>query len=280
MKKSIILILLMIFIIDNSIAQGYVFNIFKNARNQDRSKAVIVGLKGGYTINYMHFSDKDYNSLDGSTLNKPAYGLYIEIPIKKKLSIAPEVLMMERGMTKKYVWRNEIPTTDIIDAKYVDLRVPVIYRFLSGVSVKPYVFVAPDIAFCYGGTIDKNYDVEPNVLQQNNITDPDAIEIAKSDAVMSQFALSALVGAGVRYDINFQSFSLILKFDLGYNLGLTNTYSKAEKNGTAQLGNVNAYDPERIGKRFNRGFEAMLSIGLPLHFSEKGCSNFGNKRRR
>ncbi|MBO7073624.1 MAG: hypothetical protein J6W12_01750, partial [Bacteroidales bacterium] len=88
-----------------------------------------------------------------------------------------------------------------------------------------------------------------------------SVDISKSDAMRS-FDLSLAFGVGIRCNIHFQVFTLVLKLDGSYNLGLLNTNGAKE---SVYVDNL-AYHV-KDASRYNRGLEVMFSIGLPLKFN-------------
>lgn len=226
-------------------------------RKPNKTNAPYVGLKAGYSLYNMRFSNKNYDKLPGEYLMKPVLGVYFECPIDKikGLSVGCEAIIIERGMKKSFYFRDLVRENDVIDAKYFDFRIPVSYRFCRSRVVNPYVFAAADFAFCYGGTVSTEFP-------DGELTGA-SIDISKSDAVMSIFDASIVAGAGLRFNIGFRLFTLVIKADAAYNFGLINTMSSTD--GTPV--NVYAWTFNDKQTRFNRGLEFMLSIGIPLRFN-------------
>lgn len=255
--KRLITILLFVFAISfQTMAQvDYSFGNIKKKRNL--KNVPTIGVKGGFTMNNMAFSVKSYDKLPGEGVNAPAYGLFMEFPNSKirGLAIGGEVLMVERGVTKDFMFRNLYHEIDKISTKYIDIRIPVTYYFMSYNIVNPYVFVAADFAVCYSGSVSKSFP-------DNDEFEDLSIDMSKSDAVLRPYDISAVAGVGVRFNIPFQVFTLVIKLDADYNFGLLNTMPS--KHGTPI--DVYAYTYEKNESRKNRGLEFMISIGLPLKF--------------
>lgn len=253
-RIAAIIVLLMAFGLNAEAAWDYGFGYKPRS---SRKNVPVIGVKGGFTFYEMRFSDNYYDGLKLDKLNSPGFGMFAEFPFEDfpKMSIGVDILMIERGMSKSFNFRETISEIDRIDAKYIDLRIPVTYYFLDTYAINPYVFVAADVAFCFGGQVSKEF---PNGELPNV-----SVDISKSDAVMSPFDLSAVFGAGLRYKISFKRFTLPIKLEADYNLGLLNTLSST--NGTPI--DVYAYTFEKETRK-NRGFEIMLSIGIPLKFEK------------
>lgn len=255
MKRLIFILFFVLTIGFQTVAQvDYSFGNIKKKRNF--KNVPTIGLKGGFTMNDMVFSVKNYNKLPGEGVNAPAYGLFVEFPnsIIKGLSVAGEVLMVERGVTKEFMFRKVYKEIDKVSVKYIDIRVPITYYLMPYNVISPYVFVAADLAICYSGTVSKTFpDSELNDY---------SIDVTKSDGAMTPFDISAVAGIGLRFNIPFKVFTLVIKVDADYNLGLLNTIPS--KRGTPI--DVYAYTYEDNEMRKNKGLEFMVSIGLPLKF--------------
>lgn len=256
MKKLTAILIFVLALGFQTVAQvDYSFGNIKKKRNM--RNVPTIGIKGGYTMNNMHFANKVYNDLSGDGVNAPAYGLFLEFPSSKYLgfSLGFELLMVQRGMTKDFMFRNLYHEIDKVETKYIDFRIPVTYYFFRYSVINPYIFVAADFAWCYSGVVSKNF---PDNSDWNL-----SVDMSKSDAVMRPYDISAIAGVGLRFNLNFEVFTIVIKLDADYNFGLINTIP-SEK-GTPI--DVNAYTFDKDDTRTNRGLEFMVSIGLPLKFN-------------
>ena len=208
--KKLLTILFFVFLgIEITAQVDYSFGNIKHRR--DRGVVPIIGIKGGLTHYYMDFAYAKYDKLPDDFIMNPGFGLYVEYPIKKVkklrgLAVGGELMMIERGFQKSFKFRDEMPEVDRIKANYIDLRIPITYYIHQANLLSPYVFVAPDFGFCYGGEFSKTFEENP----EYNTT----VDISKSNAMRS-YDISLAVGAGLRYNINFQVFTLVLKLDGG-----------------------------------------------------------------
>ncbi len=266
MKKIITIVSLLIAVSLNLSAQvDYSFGNIKNKR--DKGVVPTIGIKGGLTHYYNVFSYDKYNKLaDDFTLN-PGFGLYIEYPVKKVrgLAISVEFMVVEKGFKKSFDYNWDLnngtttPEIDQLKANFIDLRVPIIYYMRHTALLSPYLFVAPDFGFCYGGEMTKTFTEHPEHNQSINISDTDAVK---------KYDISFIFGAGMRYNIHFQLFTMVLKLDASYNLGFLNTNGASEPTYGGIAYHVN-------DRRVNRGFELMFSIGIPLKFNRMHDSCWG-----
>ena len=264
--KRIVVILMLLFAVGLQ-AQAQVDYSFGNMKRTRKFKSIpFVGIKGGLTFYDIRFSDKAYNSLSKEIVLKPGFGIFIEFPVTKVrgLSVGGEVLMIERGMKKSF---NHLGVSEVneLKSKYIDFRIPVTYYFLVSDYVNPYVFGAVDLAYCYGGTDEVEF---PNGEYPNS-----SVDISKSDAVVKPLDVSLIAGAGLRFNVIFELFTMSIKLDASYNFGLLNV--KSDVSGTPV--NIYAYQTSEKVKWHNRGVELMLSVGIPLKFNRMHDSCWGWK---
>ena len=265
MKKALVLTIMILALSLQTLAQvDYGFGHV--SRKRDFKHIPTVGVKGGYTFYDMKFSITDYNKLPGKMVMNPGFGAFIEYDVNlwkiQGITIGGELMAISRGYEKDFDYRGSIHEIDRMDAKYIDLRIPISYYLFSENAVTPYVFVAPDFAFCYGGTWSKTY---PNKEVTNQ-----SVDIAESNAVIAPFDLCLNMGAGCRFRIKHPVFSVIIKMDASYNLGLLNV--KTSNDGHPV--DVSTYTFEKEIRK-NQGFEFMLSIGMPLKLNLKHDACWG-----
>lgn len=263
MKKLLTILFFIVLSWNLSAQVDYSFGNIKHGR--DRGSVPTIGIKGGLTDYYMSFAYDKYNKLPNDIVLKPGFGLYIEYPIKKlkHWTVGGDVMLIERGFQKSFNFRDDMPEVDQIKANYLDIRIPISYYFYPTKLLSPYFFVAPDFGLCYGGEFSKTFSENP---EYNS-----SVDISNSDA-MSSFDISLAMGAGLRYNIHFQVFTLVLKLDGSFNLGLLNTNGASE---STYVDNI-AYHVNN-DSRINRGFEVMFSIGIPLKFNRLHDSCWGWK---
>ena len=265
MKKALVLTIMILTLSLQTFAQvDYSFGHVSKKR--DFKHVPTVGIKGGLTFYDMNFSKADYNNLPGKMVMNPGFGAFIEYDLNlwkiQGITIGGEIMAISRGYEKDFYYRDRIREIDKMNAKYIDLRVPVSYYLFSNSTVSPYIFVAPDFAFCYGGTWEKTY---PNGEIQNQ-----SVNIAESDAVIAPYDICLNMGAGFRFKIKYPVFSLIVKLDASYNLGLMNVKTKIDGDPI----DVGSYSFEKEIRK-NQGFEFMLSIGMPLKLNLKHDACWG-----
>lgn len=231
----------------------YSFGNIKHKR--DRGVVPTIGIKGGLTSYVMSFAYDKYDKLKNDMVFKPGFGVFVEYPMKKLkgFSIAGELMMIERGVRKSFDFRGDMPEVDEIKANYIDVRIPVTYYFMRSALINPYVFVAPEFGLCYGGEFSKTFSENPEYNTSVNMSNSDAL---------TPYDLFLAAGAGVRFNIHFQVFTLVLKLDASYHFGML------DNNGAKEPTNVDrlAYYVDDQSRR-SSGFEFMFSIGVPLKFN-------------
>lgn len=267
MKKNILLLILLITAIDLSAQtqNGTIFNKFYGRNGaKERDNVVMIGLKGGLIAPRMAYNVQEFKELDQTLSFKPAFGFFVEIPIIEKVSVAPEIMYMTRGVNHdNFLFRNRYDAKYLLSSTYIDFRLPFIYRLRFNKFFQPYAFIAPDVAFCLNANYE--YSIYQGETEMLNIKDDMVIP---ND--YNSLDLSVLVGLGFRLNFNFRTFTIATKFDVGYNFGVINTYGYAVENIVA---------PDL--KRYNRPLEFMFSIGLPLKFLEHdACAPFGKEYKK
>ncbi|MCR5014278.1 MAG: PorT family protein [Bacteroidales bacterium] len=247
-----------------------------------------LGLKGGVSMpSYFYGIGSDLNSLPADSLYRrirPLFGLQCEIPLSSDAYIAPELMLIQRGDVRMF---HNIPSDQdiryLVKVNYLDLRVPVEVLLFSKKKFNPYLFAGVDFGLVLpnveimGKSLSGTFTEEGASIIQENV----------NASNMAPFDLGVFGGVGLRYAIEFDRWSLALKFQAAYSLGLFETYSQKEVNSevpAANLGNGGTH--YSIGHRFNRGLECTFGVVLPLHFKGgDACSSFdsvyrGRKRGR
>lgn len=255
MKKALTIIMILLLSLKMSAQVDYGFG---HGQKTIKSNIPIAGVKGGLTSYNMSFSDKDYAKLPGKNVTTAGFGIFVEYPLQNVngLSIGAELLMVEKGYSKEFNARPNgvnVKKIEQINAKYLDFRIPFSYRFIPDRRVNPYVFVVPDLSFCFGGTQKHEFPDDSELPSQS-------VDLSKSDAVLAQTDLSIVAGIGLRFNIPINRNVFVLKIDGAYNFGLKNVKSQAQ----GDYANVHAWYSEEKEAWTNKGFELMLSIGIPL----------------
>lgn len=209
------------------------------------SDRIYFGVRGGMNLSWADYSE--LKNRDPKMLFGGVGGVYAEFEFgeNRLFSIRPEVNWLSRG--------TKISDSDLdykLKAKYVDVRLPLVFNFGNYQKIRPYLYVAPLIGFVRGGNIS---------LTENGMNYK--VDVSKASMASTYFA--GTVGAGVKIPILLSN-SKRMQFSLeaNYQHGFTDTYSDMEKDGEAIAVNRFWYDIR--GNRKLHGVEITASLSIPL----------------
>ena len=241
---------------------------FSQMGNRD-TKSVSIGIKGGLAFPGMTYSDKHLSNLKQDFHSDPIGGLYVDVPFGNIVSVAPEAMFVQRGVTMNYQHYSGADVNYSINSRYVDLRIPVLARLKVTDGFQPYVFAGAEAGYLLGGQI--------HIDRQAPVAMTETINIGKAN--MAAIHVGAYAGLGIRSDNDFGFATIFVRIEASYHRGFIDSYSDMEHAETAIPVNINAYNI--MGKRIPKGLELCLSIGMPLHFgnSDDACSTFKNNYR-
>lgn len=221
---------------------------------------------GGMSVTHL---DKEVFPSSGEKLNSGVFSVFVERYLGKEghFSIRPTLTWLERGGTLPRIYDTDAFGTYYEDnglsnvlyrlkASYLDLRVPLMFQFGSlSNTVRPYLYVAPIIGLPMNGKI--------SMEQQYLSGDYNGYALDVSKGNLASLYYSAAFGAGLKW--NILRHNLYLAFDISYDPGFCNTYSKKEKEGSAIVKENLFYNAYAIsGTRKLSGLEVKVSVGIPL----------------
>lgn len=232
-------------------------------------KAPIIGIKGGINHSAFKYNAPDLKSVPHSLYINPNAGIFCEFNLNDYFNIAAEFFMYNRGFLAKYVYENNYNVKYEVNSKYFTTRIPVYchLKMINKESIKPFIMMAPSYNYLLGGDINLS---QPGLSISN-------VNINIGQANMNQHDFSLFFGGGCKFYIHYSSFSIVTKLELGYNVGLTNSFSKMEIEENSISTNVNAYNI--TGKRRIDNVEFNISIGIPLKFTHDACYECNDKYR-
>lgn len=240
------------------------------SNNKPVEKTVSLGLKGGVNVPRMlYFQNEALSQLPQAFTITPTGGLFVDIPLGEAVVLAPEVMYVQRGTDMSYEHRSGAQVHYTMSASYVDLRLPLEFRWPVSNYFQPYLVIGAEGGVRLFGQIHMDR------------TDPIALDqtIDVGDANLALIHAGALAGLGVRSRVNIGASYILLKLSVTAHQGLLDSYAQGEKNGTTAPINVNAY--QITGYRLPQGLEACLSIGIPLKASQDdACATFSKDRYR
>ena len=230
----------------------------------------LFGVKGGVTLPRLYYTNPSLGKLTHiDTLRYPSTSLFVEFPLYDNLTLAPELNRQYRGGIVSHPNPGHGTTTYQMDACYLSLRVPVCVYLTPNETFTPYFLAGPDVGFAYKGKISLNQSGMPTSQQ----------EVAINGYNLNRFLVGAMVGAGIRLNLNISRVIFVVKLDTALDWGFTDTFSAHEIDETSQATNVYAYHHQ--GARLLRGLEAHLSIGCIFKGGLKdACGNFQNTYKR
>lgn len=230
----------------------------------------------------MHISKGTFSDLNNNYFSDPksisgtAFGAFVELDMNEHFSLRPELMLVKRGtklediqnIVKLRRWTSDGHNFSVInnpgrlsyklDAKYFDIRVPIIYNFGDPEGVRPYLYVAPVLGLVTGGDI--------------SLTDKDgtySVDISKANMASTYFA--GQIGLGVKFPLG----PIDLGIEANYELGFTDTYGSKEKDGKARAYALfPVYDIK--GTRKFTGFEFAAHISVPLSGKSSSSSHRGS----
>ncbi len=235
-RKHISLALALLFLLPatNAVAQHFL----------DKNE---VGFRYCWNHADMNYSHKMFNIYTHKDYWQNGFGFFITHRVSSYFAIRPEIDFIGRGAMLKFEDINYK-----MDAKYVDLRLPLIVSFAPHSAVNPYLFVAPELCIVREGEITFKSDHTGKLttdLAEGNIRPYD---------------IGVCGGLGLEIPIRIGEFRFSIAGEAGYSLGLLNTFSEEELDGDAIVLNPSAYTFTPEGSRNNRGIEAAVTITLPL----------------
>lgn len=236
------------------------------------------GIGGGYHSSQMKVTELDKSIFpENSNLGSGLFDIFLQYEFgnKKQFGIRLEADFLRRGgildnigntsrFPDLYAEEGVRNASYTFNSKYIDLRLPLIYQFCNSRSViRPYVYVAPFVAFSTGGSIKAQTDYVDNSYEGS------VLDITKGNIRSSYFG--GAVGLGLKYDMNLHGHPFYISIEANYQMGFTDTYSKKEKEGMAVVKDdyfFHVYDI--TGKRRFNGFEVKGSLSIPFSvFSKK-----------
>ena len=195
----------------------------------------------------MNFSHKMFSIYNHKDFWQNGFGFFFTNRVSSHFAIRPEIDFIGRGTSLKY--------EDIsykLDAKYVDLRLPLIVSLAPHSAVNPYLFVAPELCIVREGEI----------TYKSNQTGKISTDLAEGN--IRPYDIGVMGGLGIEIPIRIGDFRFSIAGEAGYNLGLLDTFSDDELDGDAIVLNPSPYTYTPESSRNNRGIEAAVTFSLPL----------------
>lgn len=231
------------------------------------------GLTGGFHSSTARFSGLDKTVYpEKSALSSGLFSLYVQKMWGSdyQFAIRPELAFTNRGGRLTDIMRNidgyyaKYGIRDFkykVCGRYLDIRVPIMYRFLkNGSMVRPYVYIAPILGFTTGGEIRRDIDKLSGAVSEG-----EHISLEASQANMSTAYFSGAVGAGFDWMLNVCGHVCSVGFELMYEHGFTNTFGD-DKRAMNRIPVIpvgdNVVDLAAPSSRKYSGFEVKVTVGV------------------
>ena len=247
-----------------------IFTLFCIGAMAQTDNTISVGIKGGVNMPRMTYPKNQYlRSLPQATRFTPMGGIFVDIPVGDIFVVAPEFDYVQRGTDITYEHNSGMQVHYNLTVSFVDFRLPLEFRLPVQPYFQPYATVGAEAGMRLGGKIHMDR-TEPARLDTT---------INVGDANFTKIYAGAFAGIGIRSLVTIGGFNMLLKLSATYHHGFLDTYTKAEREESVQVVNVNAYNI--MGSRLPQGIEICLSIGIPLKAPEDdACRSFSHDRYR
>ena len=253
-----------------------------------------IGVLGGANFTtWLHFHSPEAStwmlkSYNPEVLPSIGYfgGISLEYMITNNLSIGLNAIYAQHNMGLTYtdehfpyLWDNDnqnivfITRNKTFNAQYRSLEayVPITFYINMGMkNVKPYVFVAPRVAYLPTFLNDTSQmTAQSTYISYDDVTKPDTISSLASFVGFNTNTYQSLnagltVGVGSQFRINTANYYLLLKFDLSANMYALSTFTAAD------LENEFNY------LRYTADAHATLTLQFPVKKRLKGaCMKWG-----
>ncbi len=244
-----------------------------SAQDSDRPEWY-VGIGAGLNFSNLQFSDIDEALYPENKSNMSGvFSFFAEYDFGRSrcFAVRPQLSFLTRGGSLEDIGRGyfanyDYPATDPdrlenavyqLKATYFDIRVPLIYQIgKASWRVRPYAYVAPVLGFVTGGNVSARQEFADGTV--------DGVRYDLTEANMSSTYFAAALGIGAKWQFDINDAPFFLGVDLSYQLGLTDTYGKKEKDGTADAVSFFLTTSQVFGSRKISGFEASLTFGVPF----------------
>lgn len=219
---------------------------------------ITVGLFFGPSIPTMRYSDPMFDDYDKRSVFSGMGGLFVDWNFYDNWSVRPHLGFTGRGVNMEY---SPLFIDYKLESTYFDFRIPIVYTFDTNSQIRPYVTAGPSFNFATGG---KSYYAEGAESKQVY-----ELKLAKSN--FRTFDLGIYMGAGFDYPIQINGFPMMIGAEVGYNLGLMDTFAKGEKNNESIAINLPVYNV--AGSRKNSNISVAVNVSIPLK------NIFGKKKK-
>jgi OOP family OmpA-OmpF porin len=226
------------------------------------------GIRGGLNFPSLSYSNSYLNDYKSELYSTAMWGIFADIPLNEQntFSLRPEINFTTRG---QHIDDKGIKYE--MNARYADIYLPVVYTFRHpDRKIEPFVLLSPVLGFASGGeiTLDdgSNRSAIDGEFGQQVRSLGKAADISNANLSPVNFGLYG--GAGLNVPIHYKNREVLrVGVELGYHFGLSDTYSKKEKDVEAIALNLPSYEID--GTRKHRGFQASVAVSVPLNIFKR-----------
>jgi len=251
-----------------AVALGAVHALYAQNESNNWKTKWYLGITEGFHVNNMSFSDLKSNAYDEKKGKwSPVISVLVQAEFgnKQQFAVRPELGYLTRGgKLKDFILDNDVLADYRLKARYIDVRMPLIYNFGNAYSkCRPYVFVTPILGFAESGNVSLEATDEEGAYA--------GVRSDLSDANISKTYFAVAPGVGLKWQFHTGRQGQHLCWfglEASYELGLTDTYGKKEKDRDANdlLGNRRYMI--RGSRKFS-GLEFKAALGIPFSVFSK-----------
>ena len=212
-----------------------------------------VGIKAGIHNSSVKYSKMNWYNTERT--NSGSFSIFAEYSFSEKspFLLRPELAFHSKGIEIEEPKKIEYS----LSANHVDFRLPIIYQFNRENTFIPYFYAAPVVNIATGGEITMTeYRTTGSVLSNQKY------KTKLNESNFSSFNLGAMVGAGVKVPVKISDYQLNIGAEAAYYHGFSDTYGSNEKNGKANVLNIQGNNV--IGDRKFSGWELSATVSIPL----------------
>lgn len=218
-----------------------------------------IGFGGGYRSNSMRFTQLSPTFTDETYSPHTDYAFsifgYKEFGMKGHFAIRPQMAFLRRGARLVFLDSQRKGWGYGLYVNYNDFRMPIVFNFTAyrRRCLQPYAYLTPILGIATGGRIALSYQRE--------------FTTGLTTANIAPCYLGLGGALGFRYNTTTAHHrNLFFGVEAIYDYGLTNTYSRAEKDGTANdIGQIVNYEHTPVsGQRLFRGVEFQVFMGISI----------------
>ena len=260
MKRILLTIILLAAVVIGASAQRY-----GSSKKKHNTNTISIGVGCGPRCDYIKITEFSSEFVDNEPLVKGHFATSVFVGwdfLDGRLGIRPQMSLLKRGASEVF-WKGMFdPFGYEVEASYLDVRMPIVFNIKSRYGrsrVVPYVYAAPIWGMVYDGYIMIDDYTFSDII--------DDVKVPVSDANIAKHYLGVGAGAGIKFQLNIGRTDFFFGLESMYDYGITDTYSKTEKDGkSSDMGYLVDYTHYKLkGKRKLSGLEFMAYFGMPFN---------------